>query len=68
MAQYNMIIAKLSALQLNKLKSRIKYATDVTLRLSSKGIGSDKTSFLRKLLFTDRQVASFCKRFTNKYH
>ena len=68
MAQYNMIIAKLSALQLNKLKSRIKYATDVTLRLSSKGIGGGKTSFLRKLLFTDRQVASFCKGFTNKYH
>lgn len=68
MAQYNMIIAKLSVLQLNKLKSRIKYATDVTLRLSSKGIGGGKTSFLRNLFFTDRQVASLCKGFANKYH
>ena len=63
-----MISAKLSALQLNKLKSRIKYATDVTLRLSSKGIDGGKTSFLRNLFFTDRQVASLCKGFANKYH
>ena len=61
-----MIIAKLSVLQLNKLKSRIKYATDVTK--VSKGIGGGKTSFLRNLFFTDRQVASLCKGFANKYH
>ena len=51
--------------QLNKLKSAIKYETEVVLRLSSNMIGDNETNFPHKLLFTNRQVSNLCKSFTN---
>ena len=40
MTQYNSLNAKLSYLPFNKLKSAMKYETDVVLRLSSDMIGN----------------------------
>ena len=56
MTQYNRLNAKLSNLQLNKLKSAIKNKTEVVLRLSSNMIGNtnDETNFPHKLLLTDK--------------
>ena len=47
MIQYNIVNAKLSNSQLNKLKSRIKSATEVTLKLSSiiNGDFNDESNF-----------------------
>ena len=44
--------------QLNKLKSRIKNGTKVTLNLSRKLIGNsiDDNNFTHKLLLTDTQI------------
>ena len=55
MTQYNSLNVKLSNLQLNKLKSAIKNAADVVLRLSSNMIGNsdDETNFTYKLLLTN---------------
>ena len=51
MTQYNSLNVKLSNSQLNKLKSAIKNAADVVLRLSSNMIGNsdDETNFTYKL-------------------
>ena len=59
--------AKLSNSQLNKLKSAVKNEIDVVLRLSPNMIGNsdDETSFLHKLLLTNRQVANLQKAFAN---
>ena len=67
MTQYNSVNVKLSNFQLNKLKSAIKNATAVTLKLSSNMIGdsNDKINFPHKLLLTDRQVSKICKAFAN---
>ena len=53
--------------QLNKLKSRIKNGTQVTLNLSSNLIGNsnDETSFPHKLLITDIQLSKIRKSFAN---
>ena len=58
MAQYNSANVKLSNSQLNKLKSAIKNATEVTLKLSSNVISdsNEQTNFPDKLLLTDRQI------------
>ena len=40
MTQYNTLNVKLFNLQLNKLKSRIKNGTEVTLNLSSNLVGN----------------------------
>ena len=58
MINYNTLNVKLSNSQLNKLKSKIKNGTEVTLNLSSNLIGSsnDETNFSNKLLLTDTQV------------
>ena len=55
MTQYNSLNVKLSNSQLNKLKSAIKNAADVVLRLSSNMIGNsdDETNFTYKLLLTN---------------
>ena len=47
MIQYNIVNVELSNSQLNKLKSVIKNATEVTLKLLSNTIGdsNDKTNF-----------------------
>ena len=52
MTQYNTLNVKLSNSQLNKLKSRIKNGTLVTLKLSSNAVGefNDETNFPHKLL------------------
>ena len=59
MAQYNSESEQLTNSQLNKLCSALKYATEVTLKLSSNMIcdSNDKTNFLHKPLLTDRQVS-----------
>ena len=41
-------------------------AIDVTLRLSLNIIGNGETNVSHRLLLIDRQIASFCKTFTNK--
>ena len=53
--------------QLNRLKSGIKYSTEVALNISSNVIGHSKneTNFLNKLLLTDRQVSRLRKTFAN---
>ena len=47
MTQYNSLNLKLSNSQLNKLKSGIKYLTEVTLKLSSNidGDSNDENNF-----------------------
>ena len=54
MTKCNTLNLKLSNSQLNKLKSRIKSGTEVTLNLSLNLIGNfnDETNFPHKLLFT----------------
>ena len=55
--------------QLNKLKSRIKNATEATLNLSSNvnviSNSIEETSFPNKFLSTDRQVPMLRKSFAN---
>ena len=67
MTQYNSANAKLSNLQLNKLKSAIKNENDVVIRWSPNMIGdsNDKGNFPRELLLTNRQVSSIRKTFSN---
>ena len=67
MTQYNTLNVKCSNVQLNKLKSEIKYGTEVTLNLSSNLIrnSNDKTNFPHKLLLTDTQVSKIRKAFAN---
>ena len=67
MTQYNSLNAKLSHLQLNKLKSAIKSKTDAILRLSSNMISNseDEYNFPHKLLLTNRQVTNLRKAFAN---
>ena len=52
--------------QLNKLKLRIKYSTQVTLKRLSNAVGeyNGKAYFPHKLLLTDTQVSKICKAFT----
>ena len=52
MTQYNTLNLKLSDSQLNKLNSRIKNGTKVTLNLSSNAIGNsnNETNFQHRLL------------------
>ena len=47
-----------------KLKSRIKNGSQVTLNLSSNVVGG--SNFQHKLLLTDTQASSLFKSFTNK--
>ena len=67
MAQYNSLNIKLPNSQLNKLKFAIKNKKEVFLRLSSNvnSNSDDETSFLHKLLLTNRQVANLCNVFAN---
>ena len=68
MINYNTLNVKLSNSQLNKLKSKIKNGTEVTLNLSSNLIGNsnDETNFSNKLLLTDTQVWKIRKAFANR--
>ena len=77
MTEYHTLNVKLSNSQLNKLKSRNKNWTKVTLNLSSNLIGNsnDETNFaqnyyqklqkLQKLLLTDTQVSKIRKAIAN---
>ena len=67
MAQHNMLNVKLSNLQLNKLKPRMKNDSEVILNLSSNLIGNsnDATTFLHKLSLTNTQASKFCKALVN---
>ena len=58
MTRYNILNIKLSNLQLNKLKSGTKSATEVSLKLSLNVVGDyDLNNFLHKLLLTNTQVS-----------
>ena len=67
MTQYNTLNVKLFNSQLNKLKSRIKNGTEVTLKLSSNVVGdsNDENNFPHKLLLTKTQVSRLRKTFAN---
>ena len=65
MTQYNNLNVNLSNSQLNKLKSAIKYDTEVVLRLSSNMIRDNETNFPHKLLLANRQVSDLRKAFEN---
>ena len=58
MTQYNTVNVKLSASQLNKLKSAIKNENNVVIRLFLNMIGdsNDKGNFPHELLLTNRQA------------
>ena len=64
MTQYNILNVKLSNSQLNKLKSRIKNGTEVTLNISSNG-SNDETNFPHKLLLTITRISRLRKAFAN---
>ena len=53
--------------QLNNLKSELKNATEVTLKLSLKVVGdsNDENNFLHKLLSTNTQVSKLRKASAN---
>ena len=57
MTQYNILNVKFSNSQLNKLKSRLKSGSEVTLNLSSNVIGNsnDETNFLQRILLANTQ-------------
>ena len=67
MTRYNSLNVKLSNSHFNKLKSAIKNATDVVLRLLSNIIinSEHETNFPHKLFLTNRQVANLRKAFAN---
>ena len=57
MTQYNILNVKFSNSQLNKLKSRLKGGSEVTLNLSANVIGNsnDETNFLQRILLANTQ-------------
>ena len=57
MTQYNILNVKFSNSQLNKLKSRLKSGSEVTLNLSANVIGNsnDETNFLQRILLANTQ-------------
>ena len=67
MTQHNTLNIKFFNSKLDKLKSRIKNSTEVTLHLSLNVIGcsNDDTNFAHKLLLPNRQVSRFCWAFAN---
>ena len=67
MTQYNTLNAKLSTLQVNKLKSEINNGTEVTLKISLTVVGdsNDENNSLRKFLLTSAQVSKLRKAFGN---
>ena len=68
MTQYNTLNVNLSISPLNKLKSRTKNGTAVTLKLSSNVVGgsNDENNFPHYYLFlTNIQVSRLCKAFAN---
>ena len=73
MTQYNILNVKLSNLQIDKLKSRIKNGTEVPLKLSSNAVSdsNDKNNFPYKLLLTNTHISKLHKvlhKFKLKFH
>ena len=64
---FALLIDNFSNWQLNKLKSRIKNDTELTLNLSSNKIGdsNNETKFPHTFLLTDIQLLRLCKPFAN---
>ena len=67
MTQYKTLNVKFFHSQLNKLKSGMKYDTEVTLKLSSNVIFdfNDKNNFPHKLLLTNTHISKLSKAFEN---
>ena len=66
MTQCITLNVKLSNSQLNKIKSRVKNGTEVTLNLSTNLIGnSNDESYFPHQLLTVTQVSKTCKAFAN---
>ena len=67
MTQYNTLKVKLSNSQLNQLKSRIKYGTEITLKILSNAAGefNGESNFPHKFLLTNTQVSKLGKTFGN---
>ena len=67
MTEYTGANVKIFESQLNKLKSAIKNAIEITLKLSSNMIGNsnDETNFFDKFLLTDRQISKLSKAIAN---
>ena len=67
MTQYNTSDVKQSKSQLNKLKSGIKNAIEVILKISSNVVGdsNDENYFPYKLLLTNTSFSRICKAFAN---
>ena len=68
MTKDNFLNIKLSNSQVNKLKSRIKDYTEVTLNISSNIVGDsiDEDNFLHKLSLINTQVWKLRKAFGNR--
>ena len=69
MTQFDTLNIKLSNLQFNKLKSGIKYGTEVTLKISSNIVGdsNNENNFPHNLLLTNRQNSKLRKSFVNTF-
>ena len=67
MIQYKTLNVKLSNSQLNKLKSRIKNGTEVTLKIKSNVVGDSngENNFPHKLLLTNPQLSKLRKIFAD---
>ena len=67
MTQYDTLNVKLLNSQLNRLKSGMKYGTEVTLKISSNVVGdsNDENNFTHKLLLNNTQVSKLLKAFAN---
>ena len=67
MTQYKALNVKLSNSQLNKLKSRIKNGTEITLKILSNVIGdsNDENNLSHRLLLTNTQVSRLREAFEN---
>ena len=67
MTQYNFLNVKLSNLQLDTLKSKLKKGSEVTLKISSNVAGDSnyENNFLHKLLLTNIKVLRPRKAFAN---
>ena len=64
---FALLIDKFSNWQFNKLISRIKTDTELTLNLSSNATGDsdNETKFPHMLSLTNTQLLRLCKRFAN---
>ena len=67
MTQYKALNVKLSNSQLNKLKSRIKNGTEITLKILSNvtGDSNDENNLPHRLLLTNTHVSRLREAFEN---